>query len=261
MNTPLSITVEHRVPAAPRPCGDVAPPSPRVAAVAAMFGLGLDADRAVAVLPPTTLHLRPGRVIFVTGPSGGGKTTLLRRVAQALADRPGVTVLDLSHLPEPAEVPLVDAVDGGALPLGRALRLLSLAGLNDAFVMLRRPAELSDGQRHRFRLARAMARVEMTAAGGLVVVLADEFGATLDRTTAAVLARNVRRWVKGCCGDSGENSGDTRRFADSASAWGAFGGVCFVAATTHDDLLEPLEPDVLIEKHLGEELEMVEAGG
>jgi hypothetical protein len=27
--------------------------------------------------------------------------------------------------------------------------------------------------------------------------------------------------------------------------------VCFICATTHDDLLEPLCPDVLIEKHLG----------
>ena len=62
---------------------------------------------------------------------------------------------------------------------------------------------------------------------GLTLVLADEFGATLDRTTAAALARNVRRWVS------------------------SNPEICFVAATTHDDLLEALDPDVLIEKRLG----------
>lgn len=66
------------------------------------------------------------------------------------------------------------------------------------------------------------------AFAGLRVVLADEFGATLDRTTAAHVARRVRAWV------------DHRP------------GVCYVCATTHDDLLEALNPDVLVEVPLGQ---------
>ena len=143
-----------------------------------------------------------------------------------------MTTLDFAALPEPADRPLVESLDDGRADLERVLGWLSLAGLNDAFVMLRRPSELSDGQRYRFRLARCMALAERGTPGGLVVVLADEFGAALDRTTAAVLARNVRRWV-------------TRR------------GVVFLAATTHDDLLEPLEPDVLVVKALGAGIEVL----
>lgn len=214
-------------------------PSSRVVEVAAMFGLGADQARTVDVLPPTDLILRPGQIVFVTGASGSGKSTLLRLIGEALADRPNVTLIDFASLPEPTDAAVVDAVDGAgtgkALPLDQVLRLLSLAGLNDAFVMLRRPSELSDGQRYRFRLARAMAEVESAGDENIVVVLADEFGATLDRTTATALSRNLRRWV----------TPSTK--------------VCFITATTHDDLLEPLAPDVLVEKHLGSGVEVVEA--
>ena len=67
----------------------------------------------------------------------------------------------------------------------------------------------------------------------LKVVIADEFCATLDRVTAKVIARNVRKWVNHT-------------------------NACFIAATTHDDLLEYLAPDVLIEKHLGERMDLLE---
>jgi ABC-type ATPase with predicted acetyltransferase domain len=234
-------------------------PSPRALEVAAMFGLGADVGRTVAVLPAATLRLGPGRVVFVTGASGGGKSTLLHALHAAVQAQPGVAVLDFTDRHDPPEPPaqgrvrsgsaVIDRVDDGRLPLDRVLAILALAGLNDAFVMLRRPGELSDGQRYRFRLARAMARVEADTASASAsgeaatcggprwwVVLADEFGATLDRTTAAALARNVRRWVA------------------------RSGQVCFVAATTHDDLLEPLAPDVLVEKRLGAGMEVWEVG-
>ena len=223
----MHLTLARTVPAV----SDPADPSPRVLEVAAMFGLGLDASRAIEIVPPTPLTLRAGQVVFITGPSGGGKSTLLRLIREAIPPVPGV--IDLEALPEPADVPLVDAM--GDMPLDAALRLLTLAGLGDAFVMLRRPAELSDGQRCRFRLARAFALAEAApqVEGRPPVILADELGATLDRTTAATVARGVRKWA-------------TRS------------GACFIAATTHDDLLEPLSPDVLIEKGLGAAVEVVE---
>lgn len=232
LNDSIELCLEHEVYAAP---SGSAGPSPRVVEVAAMFGLGADQTHRLAVVPLTEIALRAGQLVFVTGASGSGKSTLLRLVGEALGDRPDVERVDFAGLPDPKDEAVIDAVDGGRLPLDRVLRLLSLAGLNDAFVMLRRPGELSDGQRYRFRLAQVMARVEATPRDQWVVVLADEFGATLDRTTASALSRNVRRWVD-----------QSKR-------------VCFIAATTHDDLLEPLGPDVLIEKHLGSGIEVVEA--
>lgn len=213
-------------------------PSANVMEVAAMFGLGIDEDRRIELIPPTTIEIEPHQLIFITGASGSGKSTLLRLIGEAAKQRPEARVIRFDALGEPPDAPLVDCF--GDAPLAEVLHWLSVAGLNDAFVMLRRPAELSDGQRYRFQLARCIAdiasRGEIDApAGGeapLPVVLADEFAATLDRLTAQVLARNVRKWVNRT-------------------------PICFVAATTHDDLLEPFEPDVLIEKHLGEGIEIV----
>ncbi|MCK4873589.1 MAG: hypothetical protein KAS72_12780, partial [Phycisphaerales bacterium] len=124
--------------------------------------------------------------------------------------------------------PLVDLLGD---TLEEATSRLAAAGLGDAFVMLRSADQLSDGQRARWRLAQLMAAADAQVGDVLPVVLMDEFAATLDRLTAAIMARNVRRWV-------------TRS------------GVCAVIATTHDDLLEPLAPDVLIHKPLGEAIEV-----
>lgn len=205
-----------------------------------MFGLSLEACDRQTIIPPIELTLGPGTIVFITGVSGGGKSTLLRLIEQALATHrpadaaasPGCVSLD--RLPAMPDAALVEALarpagsdddNAQGASLETVCGWLSRAGLNDAAVMLRRPRELSEGQRHRLRLAQAMAAAEQRAEAWSVL-LADEFGSTLDRTTAQALAQSVRRWV------SRSNT-------------------CLVAATAHDDLLEPLSPDVLVEVEPG----------
>lgn len=207
-------------------------PGERVCRVASMFGLGIDRRRTVRVVPPTRLTLDAGRIVFLTGASGGGKTTLLRLIDQALADRDDAAVIRFDDLRCDDRRPLIDTL---GQTLEQAVRCLSLAGLNDAFVMLRRPGELSDGQRYRYRLAQAIGRAENVGPDKLCVLLADEFAATLDRTTAAVIARNARKWIR-----RSARSGGSR--------------ICLVAATSHDDLLESLEPDTLVVQEPGEQI-------
>ncbi len=204
-------------------------PSERVCRVASMFGLGIDRQRTVQIVPPTSLTLAAGRVIFLTGASGGGKTTLLRMIDEALADRTDARAIRFDELHCSDDRPLVETL---GQTLEQSVRYLSLAGLNDAFVMLRRPGELSDGQRYRYRLAQAIEKAEASGAEQLCVLLADEFAATLDRTTASVIARNAQRWVRRGSGDGGAR-------------------ICLVVATSHDDLLEALEPDTLIVQEPG----------
>jgi ABC-type ATPase with predicted acetyltransferase domain len=206
------------------------PPSPRVDEVAAMFGLGQDTTRTLDIVPPTDLALHAGQVVFVTGPSGSGKSTLLRLIAEQL---PAPQRIDLDDIAIDADRPLVELWDE---PLPDTLRRLSTVGLADAFVMLRRPRELSDGQRFRLRLAAALHEAEQRLHDALLtvaplVILADEFCATLDRPTAIVIASSLAKWARRAM-------------------------VCLILATTHDDLLEPLDPDTLIAQQLGGTLEV-----
>lgn len=173
------------------------------AEVADLFGLAHDqSDHIVA--QNVTLDIRAGDVVLFTGPSGSGKSSLLRQAGAQLGG------LDVQQLALP-EVSLVDALPGS---VPERLSLLAACGLSEARLLLRCPSELSDGQRYRFRLALGLTQL---SEGGFL--LADEFAALLDRTTARILAYNLRKLAS-----------RNRR------------GV--LAATTHDDLTDDLNPDL-----------------
>ena len=173
--------------------------------VADLFGLA-DEEPPHIVAENVTLDIRPGDLVLFTGPSGSGKSSLLRDVGRQLA------ALDANAMTLP-DVALVDALPGS---VGERLDALAACGLSEARLLLRTAAELSDGQRYRFRLALAVAQAQR---GGFV--MADEFCAVLDRTLAKVLAFNVRKLC-------------------TRSKTG------FILATTHDDLLADLDPDVWV---------------
>ncbi len=213
MSWSRAITIKRSVPTAVEP-------SDRVLEIAAMFGLGVDDQRQCIVVPRTDLNLRGGEVIFITGPSGSGKSTILRCIADEV--RGCLRFEDVLSYDD--DRPIIEQI---GRTIEEATLILSLAGLADAFNMLRRPSELSDGQRYRFGLARLIERATHADELAEIVVLADEFGATLDRLTASVVARNVGRWVRRCP------------------------QVCFIAATTHEDLIEAINPDVIVYKPLG----------
>jgi len=218
------------------PPSDGAAPSARATVAAEMFGIGLDETYEVTVYEHLELDVRPGDVVLVTGPSGSGKSVLLRRLAEAMAAaNPPVRQVDLAAIDVPADATVIDGL-GAAGEDGSfeaALGHLSSAGLADAFLLFRRPEELSDGQRWRLRLAHALERASRPGAGaGGTVLVADEFCSTLDRLAARAIAYRVRRLA-------------TER------------GLGVLAATAHDDLVEDLAPDLLVVKREGAGVEVI----
>jgi ABC-type ATPase with predicted acetyltransferase domain len=200
-----------------------------VAAVGRMFGIGTDRRQRFTLYDGFRLSIGPGEVIYITGQSGSGKSLLLRAIAAHLAVEG--RCVDFSDVPLETGRPLVDSFGGGPDSLQRALYALSVAGLSDAYLFCRKPSELSEGQRYRFRLALALSTV---SGGGAIVI--DEFCSLLDRITARIIAANCRKFAD--------------RFA-----------VTFVVATAHEDLAEDLAPDLHVEKLYGDRVLVRSAAG
>lgn len=140
----------------------------RVLEVAESFGLGLS-DKEFVVYDNLELTVHQGDVVYITGQSGSGKSLLLKDVTEQMRSR-GLVVVDLNGI-DLEEKPVIELVGRNT---AEAAELLSLAGISDAWIYIRKPSELSDGQRYRLKLAKIMETPSD-------VWIADEFGAVLDR--------------------------------------------------------------------------------
>jgi ABC-type ATPase with predicted acetyltransferase domain len=185
--------------------------------VRARFGLPLHAAagarraqalRARAAAAAAGVHhaLRPGQIALVTGPSGSGKSMILRAV-------PGPAVWALPVEPGEHRAP----VDLIRWPVEPALHLLASVGLADAWRLVTPGGRCSEGERWRLGLAVAIAQALQTGVG---TILADEFASTLDWPTARGVAGAVRRALP-----------STLRL---------------IAATARDEIAGPLRPELLV---------------
>lgn len=189
--------------------------TPRTVAVAEAFGLGLDEQRRFIVYENVELRIGPTDIVYITGDSGSGKSVLLKTICKDLGD----SAISMADICIEADRPVVETVGS---TFEEALELLSLVGLNDAFLFLRTYEELSDGQRYRYRIAKLVE-------SGRQWWIMDEFAASLDRDTAKIVAFNLQKIARKQ-------------------------GKAVVAATTHTDLHEDLNPTVHVHKRFGKEI-------
>lgn len=153
---------------------------PRARELMLAFGMTLDSLRRRALHHRLALTLAPGQICFLSGPSGSGKSVLLN----ALYDRtPPDARIRIDSISLESDTALIDAIDA---PLAESLPLLSRAGLADIPCLLQPPAHLSDGQKWRVRLARALLTRKQ-------YIFADEFCSPLDHISACAVAWNLRR--------------------------------------------------------------------
>ena len=155
--------------------------------------------------------LKPGSIILLTGASGSGKSTLLNHIAESARE-----AIWVGRGRFPANRAIVDAVAprGG---LSTTLEILTACGLGEPRLWIRQFSDLSDGERFRAGLARAVGKA-FGAGRGACAIFCDEFSAILHRRAAKAVAYNLRKLV-------------TRH------------GLILVVATTHDDIIDDLQPD------------------
>jgi uncharacterized protein len=218
------------------------PPQPvarskRAKTVARWFGLKLP-DRAtqddakqpldeLTAMTIASLAPAPGEIVLITGPSGAGKSSLLRAI-RAITRGGAVRWINLDRIHIRSHRAVVDVF--GRASLRRVLEQLSRVGLAEVWTYLRKPHELSEGQRWRLKLAIALMRARYRRSRSKrdsprAVIVCDEFAALLDRVTACVVAHTLRRAIG----------------ADRSA----------LVATSHEDLIRALRPDVIVRCDFG----------
>lgn len=189
-------------------------------AVTEAFGIGIDETQTFKVFEGFKVSYNDGDLIYVTGDSGSGKTTFLKALGKHEAER-GRKVIDFDLInPDPNEV-VIDSVHPD---IDRTMDVLSSVGLSEAFIMLRRFGELSDGQKYRFKLAKMFSQ-------DADCYLIDRIGENLDRVMAKVLVFNLQKFAR-----------RSRKMV--------------IAASTHHDVIEDFNPNVLVYKEFAEKAQL-----
>ncbi len=166
------------------------PKSPNCDEVYQVFGLKEVVART-PVFNKLDCDIKKGEVTLLTGASGSGKSTLLTLLAYGKDALPQIfevsgQLLSLGAVDPPEVKPDLALIDHFGTDVSEAIRILNAVGLAEAHLYLKTPNALSEGQKHRFRLAMYI------ALGGTAWAI-DEFLTGLDPLTSAIVAKGVRK--------------------------------------------------------------------
>ena len=147
------------------------------------------------VLKKFSLTIDPGDVVLFSGASGSGKSTALaflngdsNELQQGMEIDGDIIGLDPESTARLStkwddSLPLIDQLGG---TIKEAIEILNSVGLAEAHLYVKKPFQLSDGQRYRFAVA-------LLCDSEKSVWVADEFTSSLDPLTAAIVAKGIRK--------------------------------------------------------------------
>lgn len=167
-------------------------------AVQQAFGISPDSIQTT-VLRDLTVAIKTGQIVLIIGPSGSGKTILLECLMRGQRTSFSNDLILGGHLEFPdnyrpgvfepirSKKALIEVL--AEKSVDKALYLMGLVGLSDAYIYLKRFDELSKGQQFRVMLAQLIA-------ADANMWLIDEFCANLDSVTANVVADKLQHTAR-----------------------------------------------------------------
>ena len=187
--------------------------STRAHQLESMFDVPPAAMSQVAWKFDAPIEANPWQIGLITGPSGSGKTQVAHRL---FGD---------NMLGEPMEWSGPAVIDDFSAEqnIEDIAAVCQAVGFNTIPSWLRPYRVLSNGEQFRVALARAL--LDNVTQGGLLVM--DEFTSVVDRQVAKIAAHAVQKYIR----------------KDPARQ--------FVAVTCHDDLVEWLQPDWVLDPSVG----------
>lgn len=184
-------------------------PSFRVSQIAGMFDVPLAEKSTLHFSVETPPLEEPWKIGLIVGPSGSGKSTVARHLF-------GNEIYGDAEWPENKAV-----VDGfGELPIKEITKRLTLVGFSSPPSWIKPYHVLSNGERFRCDLARALTSTK--------TVVFDEYTSVVDRNVARIASAAIAKAIK-------SNRLNCR----------------FVAVTCHYDVTEWLEPDWVLDMATG----------
>lgn len=159
------------------------------------FGIDSECFK-VPVLSKINLTINPGEIVLITGASGSGKSTLLKffmnelkesniKISGKICGLDGLKISKLSFSWKKS-LPLIEQIGKDE---NDAIYKLNMCGLTEAYLYMKKPQELSEGQKYRFAIAKLFD-------SGSDIWIIDEFAQFLDPLTAAIVAKGLRKMAK-----------------------------------------------------------------
>jgi len=165
---------------------------------------GVDSSQAFSpVVEDFSVVIEPGDVVLIIGASGSGKSTILKlltlrhSILKKIINWSGtfprirrdkIEILNANF--SNSRRPLIEQVKKNK-DVKEAIELLNSVGLTEAHLYIKRPNQISDGQRYRFAIAKLCDSEKP-------IWIADEFVSALNPEMAAIVAKGLRKVAYKC---------------------------------------------------------------
>lgn len=187
---------------------------------------GLTSKKENTIITDYNFNLELGKVYYICGYSGSGKSSILRFIYQNLKSDYNIINIEKWDRLEIPNKPLIEFFPN--VDIDKKLSIMSKCGLGEAWKFISYYDDLSDGEKFRFVLYKSI--IETFDKQNSILII-DEFCATLDRITAKAISSNIKK------------------LADIA-------GLTIILASAHDDLIDYINADYTIFKEFSNHVEV-----